>query len=72
MIIVSFLNGFLCSTLLNVSSTLRNISSTLLNIDFYLGQKHFSYGLPRTFLLLLLFPAGKNGHHSYEQQTKRV
>lgn len=73
MIIVSFLNGFLCSTLLNVSSTLRNISSTLLNIgstllniDFYLGQKHFSYGLPRTFLLLLLFPAGKNGLHSYE------
>ena len=72
MIIVSFLNGFLCSTLLNVSSTLRNISSTLLNIDFYLGQKHFSYGLPRTFLLLLLFPAGKNGLHSYAQQTKRV
>ena len=32
MIIVSFLNGFLCSTLLNVSSTLLNISSTLLNI----------------------------------------
>ena len=42
MIIVSFFNGFLCSTLLNVSSTLLNISSTLLNIgstllniDFY-------------------------------------
>lgn len=31
----SFLNGILCSTLLNISSTLLNIGSTLLNIDFY-------------------------------------
>ena len=79
MIDVSALNGILCSKLLNLcsavlnlSSALLNISSTLPNIDFYWGQKHFSYGLPRTFLLLRLFPAGKNGLHSYEPQTKRV
>ena len=39
---------------------------------FLLGHLLFSYGLPRTFLLLLTFPAGKNGLHPYEQQTKRV
>ena len=39
---------------------------------FLLGTETFSYGLPRTFLLLLLFPAGKNGLHSYEQQKKKV
>lgn len=38
---------------------------------FLLGQKHFSYGSPRTFLVLLTFPAGKNGLHPYGQQTKK-
>lgn len=39
---------------------------------FLLGTETFFLWLTKNFPASPVFPAGKNGLHSYEQQTKRV